>query len=67
MRTQLELPTVPHPTPEQQVAEILRRARARYGRNLKPFFDELLAKQPKSRENEYEDLIALAKHHRQHG
>jgi hypothetical protein len=65
MKTQLEFPAVPSQTPEQQVAEILRRARARYGRNLKPFFDELLSKQPKHSEDEYSDLIALAKHRRQ--
>ncbi len=63
--SQLEFQQVKKPTPDQQVVEILRRARERYGRNLKPFFDELLARQPKPKEDDYSDLLAVAKHRRQ--
>jgi hypothetical protein len=55
------------PTPEQQVAEILRLARARYGRNLKPFYDQLLARQPKPKTEDFADLVAIARHRKQHG
>jgi len=64
---QLEFKEVEQPGPEQQIVAILRRARERYGRNLKPFFDELLARQPKPKEDEYSELVAVAKHRRQHG
>jgi len=63
--SQLEFQEVKKPTPEQEVVAILRRARDRYGRNLKPFFDELLAHQPKPKEDAYSDLLAVAKHRRQ--
>jgi hypothetical protein len=63
--SQLEFQEVEKPTPDQQVVEILRRARDRYGRNLKPFFDEVLARQPKPKEAEYSELVAVAKHRRQ--
>jgi len=62
--SQLEFLEVKKPTPEQQVLEILRRARDRYGRNVKPFFDELLAHQPVPKEADYSDLVAVAKHRR---
>jgi hypothetical protein len=63
--SQLEFQEVKKPTPEQQVVEILRRARERYGRDLKPFFDELLARQQRPKEEHYSDLLAVAKHRRQ--
>jgi predicted membrane GTPase involved in stress response len=62
---QLEFPSVKTPTPEEQVIAVLRRARDRYGRNLKPFFDELLAHQPQPKTNEYAELVAVAKQRRQ--
>ena len=65
--SQLEFQEVKKPTPDQQVVEILRRARERYGRNLKPFFDELLARQPQPKADDYSDLLAVAKHRRQQG
>ncbi len=65
--SQLEFQEVRKPTPDQQVVEILRRARERYGRNLQPFYDELLARQPKSKTDDYSDLLAVAKHRRQQG
>jgi hypothetical protein len=64
---QLEFKEVEQPTPEQQVVTVLRRARDRYGRNLRPFFDELLARQPKPKTDEYSELLAVAKHRRQQG
>jgi len=63
--SQLEFLEVQKPTPEQQVVEVLRRARDRYGRNLRPFFDELLAQQPKPKEADYSDLVGVARHLRQ--
>ena len=63
---QLEFQGVKTPTPEQQVIAVLRHARDRYGRNLKPFFDELLASQPQPKRNDYSELVAVAKHRRQH-
>jgi hypothetical protein len=63
--SQLEFQEVDKPTPDQQVVEILRRARDRYGRNLKPFFDEMLARQPKPKEADYSNLVAVARHRRQ--
>ena len=65
--SQLEFQEVKKPTPDQQVVEVLRRARERYGRNLKPFFDELLARQPQPKADDYSDLLAVAKHRRQQG
>jgi hypothetical protein len=65
--SQLEFQEVKKPTPDQQVVEILRRARDRYGRNLKPFFDELLARQPQPKADDYSDLLAVARHRRQQG
>jgi hypothetical protein len=64
---QLEFRETKKPTPEQQVVAVLRRARERYGRNLKPFFDELLARQPKPKADGYSELVAVAKHRRQQG
>lgn len=64
---QLEFQEVRKPTPEQQVVEVLRRARERYGRNLQPFFDELLARQPQPKTDDYSELVAVAKHRRQQG
>ena len=52
-------------TPEQRVAEIIRRARARYGKDLKPFYEELLKQQPKQQEDPYAELIAVARQKRQ--
>jgi len=63
--SQLEFQEVKKPTPEQQVVEVLRRARDRYGRNLKPFFDELLARQPQPKASDYSELVTVAKHRRQ--
>jgi hypothetical protein len=65
MTTQLRLPSLPEKTPEQQVAEILRSARARFGNNLKPFYDELLLKRPKVRADDYRDLVAIARQKRE--
>jgi hypothetical protein len=65
--SQLEFQEVKQPTPDQQVVEVLRRARDRYGRNLQPFFDELLARQPQPKADDYSDLLAVAKHRRQQG
>lgn len=62
---QLEFPEVRKPTPDQQVVAILRRARERYGQDLKPFFDELLAQQPQPKGDDYSYLVATAKHRRQ--
>lgn len=62
---QLEFSEVERLTPEQQVAEILRLARARYGKNLKPFLDDLLKRQPKPHDDPYADLVAVAQHKRQ--
>lgn len=54
-------------TPEQQVAEILRAARARYGVNLKPFYDQLLARQPRAKNHDFADLVAVIRHQKQLG
>jgi hypothetical protein len=62
---QLEFPEVESPTPEQRVAEIIRLARARYGKNLKPFYEELLKQQPKPQEDPYAELVAIARQKRQ--
>lgn len=63
--SQLEFQEVESLTPEQRVAEIIRRARARYGKNLKPFYEELFKQQPKPHEDPYAELVAVARQKRQ--
>lgn len=65
MTTQLRLPSLQEKSPEQQVAEILRSARARFGNDLKPFYDELLSKKPKFHADDYRDLVAIARQKRE--
>ncbi|GEM_PF-5230672 len=62
--SQLEFQDVVSLTPEQRVAEIIRRARARYGKNLRPFYEELLKQQPKPPEDRYADLVVIAQQKR---
>ncbi len=59
-QTQLE-----NSTPEQKVFEILRCARDKFGRDLKPFYQQILALQPKPQKDDYSAIRALAKHRRE--
>lgn len=59
------LPFAAKPTPESQVFEILRRARERFGRDLRPFYAEIRSSLPRSPANEFADLAAVAMHRRE--